>query len=56
MPGKSQQTAIQRAASFVPLRSLLAELGVGMDAVLEGTGVSTDEIRPDAFIPYLMEA
>lgn len=43
---------MQRAASLVPLRSLLGELGVGMDAVLEGTGIAVDEIRPDAFIPY----
>jgi AraC-like DNA-binding protein len=53
LAGKTQQTAMQRAASLVPLRSLLEELDVGMDAVLEGTGVAIDEISPDAFIPYM---
>jgi AraC-like DNA-binding protein len=43
---------MQRAASLVPLKSLLEELDVGMNAVLAGTGVAADEIRPDAFIPY----
>jgi AraC-like DNA-binding protein len=43
---------MQRAASLMSLPSLLAELGVGMDAVLKGTGVSLDQLRPDAFIPY----
>jgi AraC-like DNA-binding protein len=52
LAGKNQQTAMQRAASLVPLRSLLEELDVGMGAVLEGTGVSPGEIGPDAFIPY----
>lgn len=52
MTGTSPQTAMQRAAALVPLRSLLGERGVGMDEVLEGTGVSPDEIRPDAFVPY----
>lgn len=48
----TQKTAMQRAASLVPLRSLTEDLGVDFAAVLEGTGVSPDEIRPDAFIPY----
>jgi AraC-like DNA-binding protein len=52
MTGKSPQTAMQRAAALVPLRSLLGERGVGLDEVLEGTGVSPHEIRPDAFVPY----
>lgn len=43
---------MQRAASLTLLPALLAELGSGLDAVLEGTGVSRDQLRPDAFIPY----
>jgi len=43
---------MQRAASLMPLPSLLAGLGVGMDKVLAGTGVTPDQLRPDAFIPY----
>ena len=43
---------MQRAASLILLPPLLAELGVGLDAALEGTGVSRDQLRPDAFIPY----
>jgi AraC-like DNA-binding protein len=52
LAGKNQQSAMQRAAALVPLPSLLGELGVDLASVLEGTGVSADEIRPDAFIPY----
>ncbi|MBL8674526.1 MAG: AraC family transcriptional regulator ligand-binding domain-containing protein [Rhodospirillales bacterium] len=43
---------MQRAASLLHLPSLLAELGVDLDEVLNDTGVSTADIRPDAFIPY----
>ena len=43
---------MQRAASLILLPPLLAELGVDLDAALEGTGVSRDQLRPDAFIPY----
>jgi AraC-like DNA-binding protein len=50
--GKSHQTAVQRAASLVPLPSLLEERGLDFASVLEGTGVSAGEIRADAFIPY----
>ncbi|MCG6859170.1 MAG: AraC family transcriptional regulator ligand-binding domain-containing protein [Salaquimonas sp.] len=45
-------SAIQRAASLVPLPALLAELGVQLDAALAGTGVSADQLAPDTFIPY----
>ena len=44
--------ALQRAASLVPLPSLLAELGTGLDAVLDSTGVVPGQLRADAFIPY----
>jgi AraC-like DNA-binding protein len=44
--------AMQRAASLVHLPPLLAELGVDLAAVLDGTGVSVADLRPDAFIPY----
>jgi AraC-like DNA-binding protein len=44
--------ALQRAASLVPLTSLLGESGISLDAVLHGTGVTPDQLRPDAFIPY----
>lgn len=45
-------TAMQRAASLVHLPPLLAELGVDLAAVLDETGVSVADLRPDAFIPY----
>ena len=44
---------MQRAASLVPLASLLAELGFGIERMLEGTGVTTDQLRQDSFIPYV---
>lgn len=34
------------------LPPLLTELGVGLDAVLEGTGVAPDQLRPDVFIAF----
>lgn len=34
------------------LPHLLSELGVSLDAVLDGTGVSRDQLQPHAFIPY----
>lgn len=46
------QTAMQRAASLVPLRVLLAEMGRDIGQALEGTGVTPDQVSPDAFIPY----
>lgn len=45
-------TARQRAASLMQLPDLLAQFGVGLDAVLAGTGVTPDELRPDGFIAY----
>ena len=53
MSAKRRQIAMQRAASLMLLPSLLAEFGIGMEAVLEGTGVTLDQLRPDAFIPYV---
>ncbi|WP_083241576.1 AraC family transcriptional regulator [Methyloceanibacter stevinii] len=44
--------AMQRAASLMQLPALLSELGVPLDVVLAGTGVLSDELRPDTFIPY----
>jgi AraC-like DNA-binding protein len=52
MKEKKKQIAMQRAASLASLPSLLAELGVGMEPVFAGTGVSLDALRPDSFIPY----
>ncbi|MCB1496907.1 MAG: AraC family transcriptional regulator [Bauldia sp.] len=49
---KTGTPAIQRAASLVPLPALLTELGVDPDAVLAGTGVAADALKPDVFIPY----
>ncbi|MCB1487077.1 MAG: AraC family transcriptional regulator ligand-binding domain-containing protein [Bauldia sp.] len=43
---------MQRAASLVPLAALVAELGADIDDVLDGTGVSVGDLRPDVFIPY----
>ncbi len=52
MTANEKPIARQRAASLILLPPLLSEFGVGLDAVLEGTGVSGDQLRPDAFIPY----
>lgn len=54
MPGARQDpsTALQRAASLIRLPGLLQEFGVGVDAVLSGTGVTEAQFRPDGFIPY----
>ena len=52
MPKKEERIATQRAASLIQLPGLLAGLAVGLDEVLAGTGVSPDQLRPDAFIPY----
>jgi AraC-like DNA-binding protein len=46
------RTALQRAASLMQLQGLLAGFGVGMDEVLAGTGVTSDQLRPDGFIPF----
>lgn len=43
---------MQRATSLLHLPPLLAELGVSLEAVLDGTGVGADALRPDAYIPY----
>lgn len=44
--------AVQRAASLMQLPALLDGLGAGLGEVLAGTGVTADQLRPDAFIPY----
>jgi AraC-like DNA-binding protein len=44
--------ALQRAAALLLLPPLLTELGISPDAVLGGTGVAPDQLRPDAYIPY----
>lgn len=49
---KFSQPALQRAASLIQLPPLLGELGIKLEAVLEGTGVSSGDLRPDAFIPF----
>jgi len=52
MPEAGQPIAMQRAAALVPLSSVLDEFGVNLAAVLEGTGVSAEAIRPASFLPY----
>ena len=52
MPTPAPPMAIQRAAALVPLLPVLEEFGVSLEAVLQGTGVSAQAIRPDSFLPY----
>ena len=52
MTATRPQPAMQRAASLMPLPALLEELGVSLSPVLEGTGITPADIRPDAFVPY----
>ena len=52
MSPTKKHTAMQRAAALVPLAGVLADHGVSMASVLEGTGVSAAELRPDAFVAY----
>ncbi|MCA8879542.1 MAG: AraC family transcriptional regulator ligand-binding domain-containing protein [Rhodobacteraceae bacterium] len=42
----------QRATLLTHLPPLLAEFGVSLAPVLEGTGVSADQLVPGAYIPY----
>jgi AraC-like DNA-binding protein len=49
-PKKPQ--ARQRAATLLLLPPLLEELGTPLAAVLRGTGVTPEQLRPDAYIPY----
>lgn len=44
--------ARQRATSLLHLPPLLAELGVSLGAVLEGTGTEAADLRADAYIPF----
>jgi len=52
MPTSAPPMAIQRAAALVPLLPLLDEFGVSLAAVLKGTGVTAEAIRPESFLPY----
>jgi AraC-like DNA-binding protein len=52
MPASGPPMAMQRAAALVPLLPVLDEFGVSLAAVLEGTGVSAEAIRPASFLPY----
>jgi hypothetical protein len=42
----------QRATLLSQLPPLLAELGVPLAPVLEGTGVSADDLVPGSYVPY----
>jgi AraC-like DNA-binding protein len=44
--------ALQRAASLLHLPQLLDEFGVPLASVLDGTGISAEDLRPDVFVPY----
>jgi AraC-like DNA-binding protein len=44
--------AVQRAASLLNLPHLLDEFGATLASVLHGTGISSEDLRPDAFVPY----
>jgi len=48
----AEGVARQRATSLLHLPPLLAELGVSLDAVLEGTGTEAADLRADAYIPF----
>ena len=49
---QTKTPAVQRATSLLHLPPLLGDLGVSLDAVLDGTGVGAGALRPDAYIPY----
>ena len=42
----------QRAASLLHLPDLLDDFGTNLAAVLDGTGITQGDIRPDSFVPY----
>jgi AraC-like DNA-binding protein len=44
--------ALQRAATLMHLPPLLAELGCDLETVLDGTGVSVADLRPNVFITF----
>jgi AraC-like DNA-binding protein len=44
--------ARQRVGALLLLPPLLDELGVSLASVLHGTGVTRDQFRPEAYIPY----
>jgi AraC-like DNA-binding protein len=52
MPRRNTQIAMQRAASLVPLASLLADFGIEIVRALRGTGIAAGQLRQDSFIPY----
>jgi len=49
---QTKTPAVQRATSLLHLPPLLADLGVSLDAVLDGTGVGVGALRPASYIPY----
>jgi AraC-like DNA-binding protein len=52
MAATRPQSAMQRAASLMALPALLDDLGASLPEVLEGTGVTPADLRPDTFVPY----
>ena len=49
---QNKTLATQRADSLAPLAGLLDEFGVSLDEVLKGTGLASDDILPNRFVPY----
>jgi AraC-like DNA-binding protein len=49
---KPPRPATQRASTLAPLAGLLDDLGVPLDAVLDGTGLSSRDYLAKPFIPY----
>ncbi|GGO38509.1 AraC family transcriptional regulator [Gemmobacter aquaticus] len=52
MTNANLPAARQRAASLLLLPDLLDDFGTNLAAVLDGTGIKADDIRPDTFVPY----
>lgn len=52
MKATKRPVAVQRAASLLHLPQLLDELGANLASVLDRTGISAVDLRPDAFVPY----
>jgi AraC-like DNA-binding protein len=44
--------ALQRAAALLQMPQLLDEFGASLLPVLAGTGISSEDLRPDVFVPY----
>jgi AraC-like DNA-binding protein len=49
---KTPRPATQRASSLIPLAALLEDLGVPLDAVLEGSGLTPNTLLAEPFVPY----